>query len=80
MAFAWMKKIPSPLEALKSFAFDHRSFEAGDQVDWKDLGWTSRQVYKLIHDGFLVDPFKEVSKSQEKRITAQKKKKKKVTA
>lgn len=72
MAFEWMKKIPSPLEALKSFSQDRSSFEAGDPVDWKDLGWTAKRVYYLIHKGYLKDPT--LTKSESKRKKVQKKK------
>lgn len=58
MVFKWMKDIPSPLEALKPFSLTRRPIEAGESVDWKGLGCTARQVYKLIHDGYLEDPFK----------------------
>jgi hypothetical protein len=71
MAFEWMKNLKSPLEALKPFSQDLSSFEAGDLVDWRALGWTAKRAYYLIHRGYLEDPT--LSKSEEK---AAKKKKK----
>ena len=74
MVFKWMKDIPSPLEALKSFSLARRPIEAGESVNWKDLGCTARQVYKLIHDGYLEDPFKNREPAPSKKRGRPKKK------
>lgn len=61
MVWEFLKKIPSPLKAVKAFRHSGRWFEAGDSVDWMKLAIGVRAVYKLIHDGFLEDPFREPS-------------------
>lgn len=77
MAWEFLKKIPSPLTVKKDFRMHGRWFEAGDSCNWMQLAISMRQAYKLIHDGFLEDPFKkdEPSKSESKRKKIQKKKK-----
>lgn len=67
MAWEFLKKIPSPLEVLKDFRAHGRWFEAGDPCDWMKLAFGVREVYKLIHDGFLENPFEAESKRAAKR-------------
>jgi len=75
MAWEFLKKIPSPLTVKIGFREHGRWFEAGDPCDWMKLAIGVRKVYKLIHDGFLEDPFSEApkSKSEAKRKKVQKK-------
>ena len=80
MAWEFLQKIPSPLKTLQSFRVGGRWFETGDPCDWMKLAMGVRQVYKLIHDGFLENPFDEPSKSAAKRVKIQTKKKKKKVA
>jgi hypothetical protein len=68
MAWEFLKKIPSPLTVKKSFREHGRWFETGDPCDWMQLAFGVRKVYKLIHDGFLENPFPAPkSKSKAKR-------------
>jgi hypothetical protein len=69
-------KTPSPLKALKFFRWGRlHAFEEGDPVDWKSIGLTGQQLYKLIHKGYIEDPTK-ARKSDSKKYKSRSKRSK----
>lgn len=74
--------MPSPLTVRKELRRGSRTFAPGSRFPWHQMAICVKSVRALIDQGFLEDPFAEapVSRSQERRLKAQRGKRRKKKA